>query len=120
MVKQIIVYEYVPNGSVSIHLMMSRAGQVTKEKHEFKHRLSIALGATKGDPLSIFGFPGLAHLQSFKPWLTHNHFKTTNVLVIENFIAKVGDAGVRDFLSRVESAGPSSQVTAYEMFLSPE
>lgn len=47
--QQILVYEYVPNGSVSIHLY--GAGQVTKEKLEFKHRLSIALGAAKGDPL---------------------------------------------------------------------
>ncbi|KAL8231663.1 hypothetical protein R6Q57_001441 [Mikania cordata] len=43
--QQILVYEYVPNGSVSIHLY--GAGQVTKEKLEFKHRLSIALGAAK-------------------------------------------------------------------------
>ena len=27
------------------------AGQVSKEKLEFKHRLSIGLGAAKGDPL---------------------------------------------------------------------
>ncbi|XP_071711264.1 proline-rich receptor-like protein kinase PERK1 isoform X2 [Rutidosis leptorrhynchoides] len=44
--QQILVYEYVPNGSVSIHLYGE--GQVTKEKLEFKHRLSIAIGAAKG------------------------------------------------------------------------
>lgn len=27
------------------------AGQVSQEKLEFKHRLSIAIGAAKGDPL---------------------------------------------------------------------
>lgn len=47
--QQILVYEYIPNGSVSIHLY--GAGQVSQEKLEFKHRLSIALGAAKGDPL---------------------------------------------------------------------
>lgn len=47
--QQILVYEYIPNGSVSVHLY--GAGQVTKEKLEFKHRLSIALGAAKGEPL---------------------------------------------------------------------
>lgn len=47
--QQILVYEYIPNGSVSVHLY--GAGQVTKEKLEFKHRLSIALGAAKGDAL---------------------------------------------------------------------
>ncbi|KAJ0534331.1 putative protein kinase RLK-Pelle-RLCK-IXa family [Helianthus annuus] len=75
--QQILVYEYVPNGSVSIHLY--GAGQVTKEKLEFKHRLSIALGAAKG----------LAHLHSLSPRLAHKDFKTANVLVDENFIAKL-------------------------------
>ncbi|KAD4586557.1 hypothetical protein E3N88_24158 [Mikania micrantha] len=71
--QQILVYEYVPNGSVSIHLY--GAGQVTKEKLEFKHRLTIALGAAKG---------------------------------------------VRNFLGRVDSAGPSSQTIIDEIFLAPE
>ncbi|KAF5790871.1 putative protein kinase RLK-Pelle-RLCK-IXa family [Helianthus annuus] len=106
--QQILVYEYVPNGSVSIHLY--GAGQVTKEKLEFKHRLSIALGAAKG----------LAHLHSLSPRLAHKDFKTANVLVDENFIAKVADAGVRNFLGRVDSAGPSSQARIDEIFLAPE
>lgn len=32
-------------------LSLSGAGQVSTQKLEFKHRLSIALGAAKGDPL---------------------------------------------------------------------
>ncbi|KAA8548303.1 hypothetical protein F0562_004732 [Nyssa sinensis] len=106
--QQILVYEYIPNGSVSIHLY--GAGQVSQEKLEFKHRLSIALGAAKG----------LAHLHSLSPRLVHKDFKTANVLVDENFIAKVADAGLRNFLGRVDIAGPSSQVAADEMFLAPE
>ncbi|KAL9331137.1 hypothetical protein ACSQ67_000747 [Phaseolus vulgaris] len=46
---QFLIYEYVPNGSVSSHLY--GAGQQSREKLEFKHRLSIAQGAAKGDPL---------------------------------------------------------------------
>ncbi|XP_059294388.1 probable leucine-rich repeat receptor-like protein kinase At5g49770 [Lycium ferocissimum] len=106
--QQILVYEYIPNGSVSIHLY--GGGHVTQEKLEFKHRLSIALGAAKG----------LAHLHSLSPRLIHKDFKTGNVLVDENFIAKVADAGVRNFLGRFEVAGPSSQVAADEIFLAPE
>ncbi|KAD6118760.1 hypothetical protein E3N88_10031 [Mikania micrantha] len=109
--QQILVYEYVPNGSVpSTYMVIIRAGQVTKEKLEFKHRLSIALGAAKG----------LAHLHSLSPRLAHKDFKTANVLVDENFIAKVADAGVRNFLGRVDSAGPSSQTIIDEIFLAPE
>ncbi|KAL2532390.1 Protein kinase superfamily protein [Abeliophyllum distichum] len=105
---QILVYEYIPNGSVSIHLY--GAGQVSQEKLEFKHRLTIALGAAKG----------LAYLHSLSPRLIHKDFKTANVLVDENFIAKVADAGLRNFLGRFEHAGPSSQLTADEFFLAPE
>ncbi|KAK2968825.1 hypothetical protein RJ640_028218 [Escallonia rubra] len=106
--QQILVYEYIPNGSVSIHLY--GAGQVTKEKLEFKHRLSIALGSAKG----------LAHLHSLSPRLVHKDFKTANVLVDENFIAKVADAGIRNFLGRGDIAGPSSQKAADEIFHAPE
>lgn len=52
--------------------------------------------------------------------MVHKDFKTSNVLVDENFIAKVADAGLRNFLGRVNIAGPSSQATADEIFLAPE
>lgn len=105
---QFLIYEYIPNGSVSSHLY--GVGQHSQEKLEFKHRLSIALGAAKG----------LAYLHSQSPRLVHKDFKTSNVLVDENFIAKVADAGLRNFLGRVNIAGPSSQATADEIFLAPE
>ncbi|KAI8018510.1 Nodulation receptor kinase [Camellia lanceoleosa] len=106
--QQFLVYEYIPYGSISIHLY--GPSQDSQEKLEFKIRLSIALGAAKG----------LAHLHSLSPRLVHKDFKTTNVLVDENFIPKVADAGVRNFLGRVEVAGPSSLVAADEIFLAPE
>lgn len=63
---------------------------------------------------------GLAHLHSLTPRLVHNDFKTANVLVDENFIAKVADAGLRNFLGRFDYAGPSSQVSGDDIFLAPE
>ncbi|KAF9616180.1 hypothetical protein IFM89_028956, partial [Coptis chinensis] len=80
--QQMLIYEYIPNGSISSHLY----GQVSNEKLQFKNRLSIALGAAKG----------LAHLRAITPILVHKNFKTTNVLVDENFIAKVADVGLRN------------------------
>jgi len=50
----------------------------------------------------------------------HKNFKTANVLVDENFIAKVADAGLRNFLGRVDTAGSSSQVPTDEIFLASE
>ncbi|XP_014490997.1 probable leucine-rich repeat receptor-like protein kinase At5g49770 [Vigna radiata var. radiata] len=105
---QFLIYEYVPNGSVSSHLY--GGGQQSQQKLEFKLRLSIAQGAAKG----------LAHLHSLSPRLVHKNFKTANVLVDENFIAKVADAGLRNFLGRVDTAGSSSQVATDEIFLASE
>lgn len=63
---------------------------------------------------------GLAHLHSLTPRLIHKDFKTANVLVDENFAAKVADAGLRNFLGRFEYAGPSSEMTADDIFFAPE
>jgi serine/threonine protein kinase len=50
---------------------------------------------------------GLCHLHGLRPPLVHKNFKTANVLVDENFIAKVSDAGVSKLLEKMEEAGPS-------------
>ncbi|KAK7380702.1 hypothetical protein VNO78_33217 [Psophocarpus tetragonolobus] len=105
---QFLIYEYVPNGSVASHLY--GVGQQPHEKLQFKLRLSIALGAAKG----------LAHLHCLSPHLIHKNFKTANVLVDENFIAKVADAGLHNIFGKDEIPGPSSQVVSEEIFLAPE
>ena len=49
---------------------------------------------------------GLAYLHSLNPPVIHMDFKTSNVLVDENYIPKVGDAGILNFLRR-DGEGPS-------------
>ncbi|OWM71267.1 hypothetical protein CDL15_Pgr011394 [Punica granatum] len=105
---QMLVFEYLPNGSISNHLYYE-TGQDPPIKLEFKRRISIALDAATG----------LYHLHSLKPPLLHRSFKTSNVLVDENFIAKVSDAGLSRLLERIEEAGPSSQTSA-TAFQDPE
>jgi len=63
---------------------------------------------------------GLAHLHSLSPRLVHKNFKTANVLVDENFISKVADAGLRNFLGKIDIAGSSSQAATDEIFLASE
>ncbi|CAN1129695.1 Probable serine/threonine-protein kinase CST [Linum perenne] len=95
---QMLVFEYVPNGSMFNHLF--DAGFESPTKLEFKQRLSIALGAAKG----------LCHLHSLSPHLQHKNFKSTKVLVDENFIVKVSDAGISNLVEKIEEeAGPSHQ-----------
>jgi len=50
---------------------------------------------------------GLNHLHSLDPPLIHKDFKTNNVLVDENFIAKVADAGLVRLIRGSDDAGPS-------------
>lgn len=105
---QMLVFEYLPNGSICSHLYVTR--QDSTSQLEFKQRLSIALGAAKG----------LCHLHGLSPPLAHKDFKTSNVLVDENFIAKVADAGISRLLQRIEEAGPSSQMMIDVVFRDPE
>lgn len=61
---------------------------------------------------------GLAHLHSLNPPVIHMDFKTANVLVDENYIPKVADVGLRNFLRINDGAGPS-QTRAENLFLDP-
>ncbi|KAF6984454.1 hypothetical protein CFC21_002461 [Triticum aestivum] len=90
---QMLVFEYSPNGNVCSHLY----GKGSMTRLEFKQRLAIAIGAAKG----------LNHLHSLMPPLIHKNFKTSNVLVDENFIAKVADAGLFRLLRGHEDVGSS-------------
>ncbi|KAJ0252921.1 Protein kinase superfamily protein [Hirschfeldia incana] len=106
---QFLVYEYVSNGSVSSHLYGS-GDKAPGNRLEFRNRLAISIGAAKG----------LAHLHSLSPRLIHKDFKTANVLVDENFIARVADAGVRNFLGRDDVVVVGTSSDADHIFLSPE
>ncbi|TVU34621.1 hypothetical protein EJB05_16460 [Eragrostis curvula] len=94
---QMLVYEYIPNGSVSTHLYGK--GHSPGIKIEFKQRLSIAHGTAKG----------LSHLHSLTPPAIHMNFKTANVLVDEDFVPKVADTGIPGLLDRLGGAGQSSR-----------
>uniref|UniRef100_A0A0D9WFT3 non-specific serine/threonine protein kinase n=1 Tax=Leersia perrieri TaxID=77586 RepID=A0A0D9WFT3_9ORYZ len=105
---QMLVYEYLPNGSVSGHLYDT--GKSSMTRLEFKQRLSIAIGAAKG----------LNHLHTLVPPLIHKDFKTSNVLVDENFIAKVADAGLVRLLRGYEDVGPSHGFSSSSVYQDPE
>lgn len=103
--QQMLVYDYLPNGSVCNHLYDSDGNSLGKL--DFRTRLSIAVGAAKG----------LQQLHALTPPLVHKDFKTSNVLVDEDFVAKVTDFGLSRLLSGIYGAGPSSPVDG---FLDPE
>ncbi|XP_033508180.1 proline-rich receptor-like protein kinase PERK3 isoform X1 [Nicotiana tomentosiformis] len=102
-----LVFEYLPNGSMCNHLYDT--GKDSATKLEFKQRLSIAIGTAKG----------LSHLHGQRPSIIHGNFKTANVLVDEDFIAKVADAGILKLLEKIDDAGPSG-LSSVNAFRDPE
>lgn len=104
---QLLVSEYLPNGSMCNHLYETE--KQPSSKLEFRQRLSIAIGAARG----------LSHLHSQQPPILHGNFRTANVMVDENFIAKVSDAGLPRLLEKIEDAGPS-QSSSVNVFSDPE
>ncbi|XP_021830505.1 probable leucine-rich repeat receptor-like protein kinase At5g49770 isoform X3 [Prunus avium] len=103
--QQLLVYEYFPNGNVGNHLYDAEGLPIGKLG--IRQRLSIALGAAKG----------LAHLHNLVPPLLHMYFRTSNVLLDENFTAKVSDYGLTKLLVKGHHAGSSSTI---DYFLDPE
>ncbi|XP_068652689.1 probable serine/threonine-protein kinase PBL28 [Aristolochia californica] len=103
--QQFLVYNYELNGSVRNHLYDSEGLPVGKL--DMRQRLSIALGAAKG----------LEYLHGLVPPYIHMHFKTSNVLVDGNYVAKVADAGLAKLLIGGQQAGSSLGI---DCFLDPE
>ncbi|KAL6979323.1 hypothetical protein U1Q18_020987 [Sarracenia purpurea var. burkii] len=69
------------------------------------------------DPSDLHFGSGLEHLHSLAPPILHMHFRTRNVLVDENFTAKVSDFGLSNLLVEGYRAESSS---AFDCFRDPE
>ncbi|XP_058101776.1 probable leucine-rich repeat receptor-like protein kinase At5g49770 isoform X2 [Magnolia sinica] len=102
---QLLVYDYLSKGNIGNHLYDAEG--IPIGKLDIRQRLSIALGAAKG----------LDYLHGLTPPVLHMHFKTSNVLLEENYTAKVADFGLSKLLIGGYRAGPSSGI---DCFLDPE
>ncbi|KAK1297785.1 putative serine/threonine-protein kinase [Acorus calamus] len=77
----LLVYEYVPNGTVADHLH----GDLTSEKVlAWPIRMSIAIETAEA----------LAYLHAVEPQIIHRDVKTNNILLDNNFRVKVADFGL--------------------------
>ncbi|EOY26367.1 Leucine-rich repeat protein kinase family protein isoform 3 [Theobroma cacao] len=94
--EQMLIYEYVPNGSLSDSLS-GKSGI----RMDWTRRLKIALGAARG----------LAYLHELaNPPIIHRDIKSTNILLDERLNAKVADFGLSKPMGDSERGHVTTQV----------
>ncbi|WJX94122.1 hypothetical protein P8452_75574 [Trifolium repens] len=102
---KILVYEYVPNGSLLEYMMGNRRRSLT-----WKQRINIAIGAAKG----------IAYLhEEVKPSIIHRDIKPSNILLGECFEAKVSDFGLVKSGPTGDQSHVSSQIKGTPGYLDP-
>ncbi|KAL6616274.1 hypothetical protein ACP70R_038544 [Stipagrostis hirtigluma subsp. patula] len=104
--EQMLVYEYIPNGTLRENLMGKQGIHL-----DWKKRLRIAIGSAKG----------LAYLHELAdPPIIHRDIKSTNILLDESLNAKVADFGLSKLVSDTQKGHVSTQVKGTLGYLDPE
>lgn len=104
--EQMLVYEYIPNGTLRENLMGKGGIHL-----DWMKRLRIAIGSAKG----------LAYLHELaNPPIIHRDIKSTNILLDESLTAKVADFGLSKLVSDTQKGHVSTQVKGTLGYLDPE
>ncbi|KAL4645599.1 hypothetical protein ACB092_02G245600 [Castanea dentata] len=102
---KLLVYEYVPNGSLLEYITGKRGRSLT-----WRQRVNIAIGAAKG----------IAHLhEGIQPSIIHRDIKPSNILVGDEFKAKVSDFGLVKMGPTEDQSHVSSQIKGTPGYLDP-
>ncbi|KAF8658024.1 hypothetical protein HU200_059486 [Digitaria exilis] len=104
--EQILVYEYVPNGTLKESLTGKSGVRL-----DWRRRLRVVLGAAKG----------IAYLHELAdPPIVHRDIKSSNVLLDERLNAKVSDFGLSKPLGEDGRGQVTTQVKGTMGYLDPE
>eukprot|EP01018_Ginkgo_biloba_P014092 Gb_29215 [translate_table: standard] len=108
--QRLLVYTYMPNGSLQEHLY-SDGSPGNPPILDWGTRMKIALDAARG----------LEYLHELvTPPVIHRDFKTSNILLDENFKAKVSDFGLARLGSDKINGQVSTRVLGTQGYVAPE
>eukprot|EP01018_Ginkgo_biloba_P012990 Gb_37088 [translate_table: standard] len=107
---RLLVYEYVPNGSLETHLFPSPDKVLNPPSLDWKTRYKIAVRTAKG----------IAYLhEECLEWILHCDIKPQNILLDDKFCPKVSDFGLSKLVDR-ETALSVSHIRGSRGYLAPE